>query len=181
MIPTTTQNYIEILEKTNAQLSLWYNPYGLMIGILTLLVAVLAIYFAYILYRQGRDYQDFLEKQKNILGEETRGHAKKVLDEYIQSRNKELEGSTGEVKEKIEKELENLKKARESLNLFSTVQSIPIPGTYEFPITSAMLNQPLRSARDQLTEPQVESIIALLQSFGAEAPTIYEVEKALRR
>src|SRR3989344_565750 len=132
MIPTSTQNYINVLEKTNLQLSLWYNPYGLMVGVLTLLVALLAIYFAYILYRQGRDYKDFLENQKRILGEETRNHAKKVLDDYIQSRNEELKGSTGEVKEKIEKELEEVKRVRESLNAITSVRSIPMPGTYEF-------------------------------------------------
>ena len=42
-------NYLQILEKTNAQLSLWWNPYGVLIAAVGILIAVLAIagvYFA---------------------------------------------------------------------------------------------------------------------------------------
>lgn len=35
--------YIEILEKTNSQLSVWTNPYGIMVGIVSALTAILAI------------------------------------------------------------------------------------------------------------------------------------------
>ena len=48
------QNYINILEKTNQQLNLWYNPYGIAIAILAIFFAILALAAAFIIYRQGR-------------------------------------------------------------------------------------------------------------------------------
>lgn len=174
MDATSTQNYIELLEKTNQQLSLWYNPYGLMVGFLSLLVTLLAIYFAYILWRQSRDYKDFLLEQKGIIEKQTQGHAKVVLDEYISSRDVELTTSTGEAREKIEKELNNLRQARESLNT----------NTYPLGYTSRPSFQYRAGgggggSYGALTEAQRQSIISLLQSFGAEEHTIQDVEKAL--
>jgi len=174
MISTSTQDYINILEKTNQQLSLWYNPYGLMIGILTLLIALLALYFAYILWRQGRDYKDFLEEQKKVIKDETNNHAKVVLDEYIKSRDNELQTSTGEAREKIERELSNLKSARESLNALRVHPSV---NTYGIPLTAAYS---VKASKDTLSEAQIQSILALLQSFGADVSTIHEVNSALR-
>lgn len=168
---TSTQNYIDLLEKTNQQLSLWYNPYALMVGILTLLVALLAMYFAYILWRQSRDYKDFLEEQRNFVRDDTRKHAKEVLDEAITRQDAELQHATGEVRERIEGALNSLKTARESLNV------VPVQGIRS---ASLPLSYVVRPARNSLTEAQTQSIIALLQSFGADTQTIREVETALR-
>ncbi len=44
-------NYASIIEKTNQQLGLWFNPYGLMIGILAVLVAIIAIGVGIALWR----------------------------------------------------------------------------------------------------------------------------------
>lgn len=170
MQSTSTQDYVSVLEKTNQQLSLWYNPYGLMIGILTLLVALLAIYFAYILWRQSRDYKDFLEEQKNFIREETRKQSKEVLDEVIERQDAELDHATGEVRERIERELNNLRIARESLNI--------VPSRFEFahPPAIPRINQ----GNNSLSEAQIQAIISLLQSFGADTETISNVETALR-
>ena len=64
--------YIEILEKTNSQLSLWLNPYGVMIGALGTLFAVAAIVAGVLLFRQGKEYRDLIEtsirKYEGVLG-----------------------------------------------------------------------------------------------------------------
>jgi len=126
MNPSTVQNYIEILEKTNQQLSLWNNPYGIMVGILTVIIALMAIFFAYILYRQGKDYKDFLAEQKKIIEGETKkslDSAKCALDEQIKNGEEKLKELKGTTKETIEKEINNLKKVRDSIE---NVQTIPI-------------------------------------------------------
>src|SRR3989344_412311 len=192
MLPTSTQNYIEILEKTNQQLSLWYNPYGLMIGVLTLLVALLAIYFAYILWRQGKDYKDFLLEQKSLIKDDTRNYAKEVIDQLSASLVEELRTTTGEQRKLIERQLESLRTARESINLTEAqIQSILVLlqsfGSDSETISSieGVLRgrQPfLRGqdfARANISQTQVNAIISLLQSFGADIPTIRNVLKVL--
>ncbi|NUM51262.1 MAG: hypothetical protein HUU48_09110 [Flavobacteriales bacterium] len=56
------KNYQQILEKTNNQLSLWWNPYGLFVGMLGGLFAVLATIAAFIIYRQSKEYRDLIKK-----------------------------------------------------------------------------------------------------------------------
>src|SRR5216683_5279708 len=57
--PTASQRaldsvYVRLLERTNQQLSLWWNPYGIMVAALGALFAVLAIVAAFIIFRQSR-------------------------------------------------------------------------------------------------------------------------------
>ncbi len=177
MISTSTQNYIEILEKTNQQLSLWYNPYGLIIGVLTLLVALLALYFGYILWRQGRDYKDFLEEQRKIISEETRIYAKSVLDERIAFLNVEISTLTGEARNRVEQEIISLNEASKSLNKYSIRTALRH--------RNSSLHDPLGTALkskigSDLTEAQILSIISLLESFGAKMEKIKNVENSLR-
>lgn len=58
------QNYINILEKTNQQLSLWFNPYAIMVGVLAILFTILTIVAVVIIYRQSREYKDKIEAEK---------------------------------------------------------------------------------------------------------------------
>jgi len=64
--------YAEILIKTNQQLSLWWNPYGVMIGALGVLFAVVAILAVVLIWRQGRGYRKILDQAihdyQNVLG-----------------------------------------------------------------------------------------------------------------
>src|SRR3989344_6578028 len=106
-IGTTTQQYIDILEKTNQQLSLWFNPYSLMINVLGILIAVLAVVFAFILWRQGKEYKDnmnaFLETQRRMLNVElkkVRANHKRLLEKQISEVKENLETLRGEAKEK---------------------------------------------------------------------------------
>src|ERR1700734_3271446 len=54
--------YEEILAKTNSQLSLWFNPYGILIGILGVLVAFLAIAVAFVIFKQSRDAKELIKE-----------------------------------------------------------------------------------------------------------------------
>src|SRR5690606_18615284 len=51
-----------ILEKTNNQLSLWYNPFGVFIASLGVLFTVLAIVVAFVIYRQSQEHRRLVEK-----------------------------------------------------------------------------------------------------------------------
>jgi rubrerythrin len=48
---------VAILEKTNQQLSLWWNPYGVFVSSLGVLFTIGAVVAAYFLFRQSREYR----------------------------------------------------------------------------------------------------------------------------
>jgi len=77
---TPEEKYIQLLEKVNQQLDIWKNPYGLMVTILTLLVAFLAIVVAYAIFRQGADYNKKLENDRKAY--------KKEIDRYLSEQSK---------------------------------------------------------------------------------------------
>jgi|LSQX01.3.fsa_nt_gb hypothetical protein len=69
--------YQEILEKTNEQLSLWFNPYVLIIGILAIFFTVMTIIAAIIIFRQSNEFKRLIKDSlrshdialKNLLSE----------------------------------------------------------------------------------------------------------------
>lgn len=79
--------YIAMLEKTNAQLSLWWNPYGVMIGALGVLFALGAIVVTFLLFRQSREYR-------------------KILDDSMAQHRKELDDSVAQYREVLNTLLE---------------------------------------------------------------------------
>ncbi len=113
-------NYSSILEKTNQQLSLWYNPYGLMIGVLTLIVAVGAIIVSAILINnsseQKRRQSEFFEEQEKIIREKSekddrnRKKANKAFEILIEEQKAELASAASENnKKEIRRAIEKLK------------------------------------------------------------------------
>ncbi len=62
--PDLSSQYINILEKTNQQLGLWSNPYGVSIMILSVWITIIAIVVAYLIYKQGADYKNKLESDR---------------------------------------------------------------------------------------------------------------------
>jgi rubrerythrin len=129
----TLDRYTQILEKTNQQLGLWTNPYGLMVGSLAVLFTVLAIVATFLIYRQGREYkekmqadrdnykksfEDFIASQKLIIdkrekqAEEVESKINKLIDEY----KKDLDKSSIEQKKDIEKAIKRLEEEKISLN-----------------------------------------------------------------
>jgi len=79
----TERAYREILEKTNAQLGLWTNPYGVMIGALGVLFTVGAIVAGFVIFRQGRDYRDLIA--------ESIAEYQKILNAFIEDKNQQIE------------------------------------------------------------------------------------------
>lgn len=93
-------NYQEILEKTNSQLSLWWNPYGILIGTLGVLFTILTIIAAVVIYRQGKEYKELINesllKHENVLSQ-------LILKNNQQIKNIEtnLDNTINEYKEKL--------------------------------------------------------------------------------
>lgn len=115
------QNYVAILEKTNQQLGLWSNPYGVIISILTLLIAILAIGVSVYLWWNSREQRKEREEQTkaffsglNELANKNIEEAKKHYDELISAQEKILASSKANKKE-LEKELNELKKERANI------------------------------------------------------------------
>jgi ribosomal protein S27AE len=75
-------DYLDILEKTNQQLSLWWNPFSVLIGALGILFTILTIIAAYIIYRQSKEH-------KEILNESVRKN-EAILNKLIEERNQQL-------------------------------------------------------------------------------------------
>lgn len=111
----SNQAYIDILEKTNQQLSLWANPYSLMILILTVLIAFLAIVLSFIIWKQGQDYKkalaESLKKQELYMN----GKLNKVLDYWVDVFSKKSDEINN-----IKKELEIKSQEMEDKNIPET-------------------------------------------------------------
>ena len=172
MDATSTRLYIEILEKTNEQLSFWFLPYELAIGFVTTAIAVLVIAFTFILWRQSRDYYKLLDELKNI----ARIEGASKFDEYIRNRDGEFKSAIGEAKEKIGIELESLRKIRDSINIPSAIEIDSTISHFFPPYITGVAAKP----RHGLSEPQIQSILSLLTSFGADRATLKNIEFVLR-
>ena len=135
------EQYIEILEKTNQQLGLWTNPYGLMVGALAVLFTVLAIIAAFIIYRQSKEYKEklqtdreqysqsfneFLASQKAIIEkrEKQAGQVEEKINKLLEEYKKQLKESSTSQKKEIEKAIKNLNE--EKLSLGSTIGALTV-------------------------------------------------------
>ena len=109
--------YISILEKTNQQLNLWTNPYGIAIGILTLLIGFLAIGVTYVLWKNSKDQRErtneFFVKQEEIV-KQTIKRTEEKFSELIQEYEEKLKGAKKRGKE-IRKIIDDLKRERASV------------------------------------------------------------------
>jgi len=116
-------NYISILEKTNQQLNLWYNPYSLMVGILTLLIALIAMGVAYALWRYGKEQRDsvkqFFTEQEKIIKKKNEQVQKveEKLNDLIKEYEKQLKSTTKDKKE-IQRIIDELKKEKASISAY---------------------------------------------------------------
>ncbi|MCX6318257.1 MAG: hypothetical protein NTW29_13275 [Bacteroidetes bacterium] len=64
-IDSVLSNYQQILEKTNSQLGMWSNPYGILIGCLGVMITLLGIGVAFVIYKQGKDARDLIKESLN--------------------------------------------------------------------------------------------------------------------
>lgn len=94
------KNYEQIIEKTNRQMSLWWNPYGVLIAALGILFAILAIIAAIIIYWQSEGAKkligDSLAKYETSLEKLTN-----EKDNLLKSYKKSTDNLLLEYKEKV--------------------------------------------------------------------------------
>jgi len=88
-------NYASIVEKTNGQLNLWFNPYTILITALGVLFAVGAIVAAIIIYRQSQDFKSKMEQDREL-------YAQKI-NEFLSLQKKVIEGNNKKIKEGAKK------------------------------------------------------------------------------
>jgi uncharacterized membrane protein len=126
-------NYASIVEKTNQQLSMWHNPYGLMVGILTLIVAVGAIIVSIILINnsseQKKRQKDFFDEQERIIKEkqekdeklakDSYENSKRELDNLIKEQQEKLKSANVESKKKIQEEIDSLKRQSATIGVYN--------------------------------------------------------------
>ncbi len=111
-----TKNYTDFLEKINNQLSLWTNPYGIMVGVLSFLLTTLAIAVAFFLYKQSLDH-------KNQLKEERAERKNEFLKFLTDSRNV-IKVLIEENISKTIKDLDILIEQQKKLTAFASVEEI---------------------------------------------------------
>lgn len=120
------QNYQSILEKTNQQLSLWSNPYGVAIGILTAFIGILAILVAYAIYRNSKEQREFakafFEEQEKIIKQSNKRiiSAEAKLDALLIGYEKKLKSASKKNKVDIQNAIEELKKEKASIGAYFT-------------------------------------------------------------
>lgn len=122
MDATTTQLYVSLLERTNQQLSLWSNPYGVLVAILSFLVAFLAITAAFILYRQSREYRELYQKALKDYEITLQENLRKIgsdyelkIDQFIDVKTKEIDTFSGDTKKKAQEIIKELEKEKDSI------------------------------------------------------------------
>ncbi len=113
------QLYIEVLEKTNQQMSTWYAPMGVAVAILTGLIAFLTIVAAVVVWWQSVDYKrsfkKFLDDQRQK-ADATLDSLRKDLDERVAKVIENAENATEQQQQEARVELEQLQKMRQALN-----------------------------------------------------------------
>ena len=202
MTPTSTQTYIELLEKTNEQLSFWYLPYELAIGFLTVAIAVLTVGFSFMLWRQSIDYKkkidELIKEQEKYLKTEIASSSLAVLKEHIKKLEESAGKATGDVRQEKERALEVLRSS-----VISSKQAIPSLADPQIQAIESLLvsfgadRKVLNSTGDilrgrdtylpesaaiqrTLTDAQINALISLLQSFGADSVTIGHIYSVLQ-
>jgi DNA replicative helicase MCM subunit Mcm2 (Cdc46/Mcm family) len=149
---TTDQTYIDILEKTNQQLNLLYNPYGVIVGALAVLFTALTIIAAVIIYFQSKDYKDkmeedrknyderirrFLASYKEIIEEENKKSIliSEKIDEILKEYKNKLKESSETQKMEIQKAIDRLEIEKLTLK-----NPITVKPSSTFPYFSALGN-----------------------------------------
>lgn len=129
------QKYLDIIQKTNDQLGLWTNPYGIMIAALGVLFGVLAIVATFIIFRQNAAYRSMINE--SIMNYQT--IINKFLDEKrieLQAKMKELTDriatAEGDSKTKLLNALDELKQAKEEIDRQVSFKLHPVSGYATF-------------------------------------------------
>lgn len=142
------KHYEEILEKTNQQLSLWFNPYGLLVSALGALFTVFAIVAAVLTWRMSKEQKDriaaiFQEHRKMLANNQ------QLFDKFVAENKDVVNKLAADNKELVDKLVADtnskLKTAQEELI-----------GQYKAQLTSAtgenkkQLEEKLKAAQETL-------------------------------
>lgn len=124
------ENYISVLEKTNQQLGLWTNPYEIAIGILSILIAFIAIAAAALFWLNSKEQKDsiknFILEQEKIIRQNNRQNNKRVrayeskLDTLISEYTKQLKSADEKSKKEIEKAIGELKREKAGIGVYAS-------------------------------------------------------------
>jgi DNA repair exonuclease SbcCD ATPase subunit len=137
-------NYASIVEKTNQQLSLWYNPYGIIIASLTALITVGAIVATILIYRSSTEYKkqikNFISEQDKLSTnrmekfdkswkerEEKASRYETALNKLIDQYKDKLEKIGSENKDelqKIQETIDELNKSKASLGAYALPMAV---------------------------------------------------------
>jgi DNA-directed RNA polymerase subunit RPC12/RpoP len=128
-----SEQYAAVLEKTNNQLSLWWNPYGVFVAMIGVLLTLLAIVVTFIIFRQSAGYRRTInEAIANYRG---------VIDKFIEEKKADLDirikdteakiaDATEDQRKQLESELTEFRKVREALTKSAaSVPTIPAGST----------------------------------------------------
>lgn len=130
-------NYQEILEKTNQQLSVWTNPYGLLVGVLAILFTLLTIIATVLIFLQSKGFKEKLDKfinsGKEALEKLITEKSKKLeeIDTKLEGYKDELNKVKDDKKAEIQKEIDELISKRKNITseLATTVEAFPATGS----------------------------------------------------
>jgi len=197
--PTAAQHaldsvYMRLLERTNAQLSLWWSPYGVMVGALGALFAVLAIVATIVIFRQSSEYRALITRSIA----EYQG----ILNAFIKDKNQEIQlmntqvtanieratmalaTATGAQKAEIEKQIAELKefketlKAREQPKFFPSETGFSALGFTPSPIEQAFFEVSEKPKVQAIMERLARERAGLLGSLlGSQEPKPPEPDK----
>jgi hypothetical protein len=87
------ERYFEIIQRTNEQLSLWWNPYGALIATLGVLFAILTIIAALIVFRQSAEHRAILNKSIQSY--------QNILNKFLEDKNIAIAEKMKELEEKL--------------------------------------------------------------------------------
>lgn len=165
------ESFMGILEKTNSQLGMWTNPYGVAVGAMAVLFAALAIGVAVVLYRQSREFKDLVRdeltsrrKQMEDLISEFRASLRDAQEQYdkaIGDAELQLKGATNN-KQELEKAIIQLKADRANMTAaFGATGSAAAIVNSSAPMTFSAFNM----SRTTTTCPKCFSTIPLPPGF----------------
>jgi hypothetical protein len=185
-IDSTIVLYQDILEKTNSQLSLWLNPYGLLISALGILFTCLTIIFALILYRQSSDYKKTINQSiinyQTILDKlikESQDQTKLYLEraderftEKISNYKKELQNATYDQKKILEEKLRQLEIQKNNISEKINKITVRPDLTYFNSFNSPLLKNSTHKCSKCSKDYQIEDSFTLsgINSFGSSSP-----------